>query len=163
MPMPQKINVNTKTSVGIVSAAALALAIPLVAKWEGKSNDPYLDIVKVPTVCFGETRVPMRRYSDAECNAMLGAALKHDFGAQVLRCIPTLADRPRQLAAALSLAYNVGTQAVCGSTVARRFNARDWRGGCEALMMWTRAGGRVVQGLVNRRRDERALCLSDLT
>jgi GH24 family phage-related lysozyme (muramidase) len=29
-------------------------------------------------------------------------------------------------------------------------------------MMWTKAGGRTVQGLVNRRRDEVKICLTGL-
>lgn len=63
--------VNKKAVTGGVAAAALTLAVPLIAKWEGKRNDPYRDIVGVKTVCYGETRVPMRPYSDAECTAML--------------------------------------------------------------------------------------------
>lgn len=45
---------------------------------------------------------------------------------------------------------------------ARRFNAGNWRGGCDAFLMWNRAGGRVVRGLALRRARERALCLKGL-
>ena len=38
------------------SAAVGAAAIALVAGWEGLRTKAYLDAVKVPTVCFGETR-----------------------------------------------------------------------------------------------------------
>jgi lysozyme len=60
-------------AVGIIGAAALAISAPLVAKWEGKRNDPYRDIVGVPTVCYGDTRdVTMgRRVGDAECTDRL--------------------------------------------------------------------------------------------
>lgn len=142
-------------------AAALLLAVPLVAKWEGKRNDPYLDIVSVPTVCYGETRVKMRRYSDAECTAMLHEAVK-GFAEPVARCTPAIANRPYQLAAATSLAYNVGIGAYCRSTADRRFDAGDFKGGCAALKFWNKAGGRVVQGLVNRRADEYRLCMTGL-
>lgn len=142
-------------------AAALLLAVPLVAKWEGKRNDPYPDIVSVPTVCFGETRVPMRRYSDAECTAMLHEAVK-GFAEPVARCTPMIANRPYQLAAATSLAYNIGIGAYCKSTADRRFDAGDFKGGCKALMNWKMAGGRVVRGLVNRRADEYRLCVTGL-
>ena len=147
-----------KKLVALVGAGAAALMVPLVGGWEGKSNDPYLDIVGVPTVCYGETRVAMRRYSDAECQAMLSDALA-DFAAPVLQRNPELKGRDAQLAAATSLAYNIGPQAYARSTVARRFTARDWRGACDAFLMWNRAGGRVVAGLTNRRKAERALCL----
>lgn len=149
-------------AVGSGLAAALALALPLVAGWEGKRNDPYLDIVKVPTVCFGETQVAMRHYSDGECRAMLERRLREDYAAPVLACAPQLADRPYQLAAAASLAYNIGARAFCGSSAARAFRARQWRAGCRAIAKWNSAGGRVVQGLVNRRAAEVRLCLTGL-
>ena len=155
--MPSK--AQKATGGGI--AAALILAVPLVAKWEGKRNDPYLDIVKVPTVCYGETRVPMRRYSDAECSAMLEKAVK-GFAEPVAKCTPVIADRPYQLAAATSLAYNIGTAAYCRSTADRRFDAGDLKGGCAAIKFWNQAGGRVVQGLVNRRAEEYRLCMTGL-
>ena len=143
-------------------AAAMALATPLVMQWEGKRNDPYRDIVGVQTVCYGETQAKMRRYSDAECKAMLQSALKKRYMEPVLKCTPTLADRPYQLAAASSLAYNIGTSAFCRSTAAKQFNARNWREGCKAMGRWVYAGGRVVQGLVNRRAAEVRLCLTGL-
>lgn len=150
---------KTQVGVGTGLAAALALATPLIAKWEGKRNDPYRDIVGVLTVCYGETHnVERRRYSDAECTAMLASSIeKH--AKPVLACTPALGDRPYELAAAISLGYNIGTGAYCRSTAARRFNARNWRGGCDAILMWNKAGGRFVQGLANRRADERRLCL----
>lgn len=147
--------------VAIVGTAAAALLTTTVAMWEGKSNDPYKDIVGVWTVCYGETRVKMRRYTDAECTAMLQEGLA-DFAGPVLKRNPDLRNRPHALAAAVSLSYNIGTAAYTRSTVARRFSERRWREACDAFLMWTKAGGRTVQGLVNRRRHERALCLKDV-
>lgn len=150
-------------AAGIAAALAIAapFAVPLKERWEGRSLDPYQDIVGVWTVCYGETRVEMRRYTPAECTAMLDRAYREDFGPAVLRCAPALADKPRALAASVSLAYNIGTSAFCRSTAARRFNAGDIRGGCEAMKRWNMAGGRVIRGLVNRRADEARLCLLD--
>lgn len=143
-------------------AAAALIAMPLVERWEGTRTVPYRDIVGVWTVCTGETRVAMRRYTPAECRAMLHEAVVSDYGRGVLNAVPALEHRPRQLAASISLAYNIGVPAFARSTAARRFNRGDWRGGCEAFLMWNRAGGRVVRGLVNRREDERRLCLEGL-
>lgn len=142
-------------------AAAIMIAVPLIARFEGKRNDPYFDLIGKPTVCYGETRVKMRRYTDAECTAMLHEAVK-GFAEPVARCTPAIANRPYQLAAATSLAYNVGIGAYCRSTADRRFDAGDFKGGCAALKFWNRAGGRVVQGLVNRRADEYRLCMTGL-
>jgi lysozyme len=93
---------------------------------------------------------------------MLVARLASDYAPAVIKCVPGLADRPKQLSASLSLSYNIGTSAFCRSTAAKRFNAGDWKAGCDAFLLWVKAGGRTVQGLVNRRQAERTLCLSDL-
>jgi lysozyme len=151
-------------SKGIIAAsagAALLLSVPFIASWEGKSNDPYRDIVGIPTVCYGETRVVMRRYSDAECLAILQEGVKQ-FEGYVLRCTPSLKDRPYQLAAATSLTYNIGPTNYCRSTAARRFNQGRYKEGCEAFRLWNKAGGRVVKGLVNRREAEYKLCVTYL-
>lgn len=163
-PMQQPASGKSK-AVAIIGAGALAISAPLIAKWEGKRNDPYLDLVRVPTVCYGDTRdVTMgKRVSDAECTDRLYRQIA-DHAAPIVKCVPGLRQpgREAQLAASVSLAYNIGTAGFCRSTAARRFNAGDWRGGCQAFMMWTKAGGRTVQGLVNRRRDEVKICLTGL-
>jgi lysozyme len=139
------------------AAGAVALAIPVVAYWEGLENDPYKDIVGVTTVCYGETKgVQQRRYSDAECAEMLQRRLA-EFDAEMSRCIT--GDVPLHVrAAVVSWAYNVGSDAACGSTLIRKLNAGDVAGACAELDRWVMAGGRRVKGLENRRRDERALC-----
>ena len=144
----------------VVGGAAAGL-IAVVAQFEGKSNDPYLDIVNVPTVCYGETQVEMRHYSDAECKDMLAGSLTK-YSAAVLDANPELAGHDAQLLAASSLAYNIGPRAYRRSTVAKRFSQGRWRAACDAFLMWNRAGGRVVRGLTERRQKERAICLRGL-
>ncbi|MEE4349552.1 MAG: lysozyme [Pacificimonas sp.] len=156
-----KLKRTTLAAGATLTGAALAIAVPLIGKWEGKSNDPYRDIVGVQTVCYGETRVEMRSHTDAECTAMLVAAVE-EFQDRVLACTPSLAGRPHQLAAATSLAYNVGWPSYCRSTADRRFDAGDYAGGCRAITWWNRAGGRKVRGLVNRREDEYRICMEGL-
>ena len=150
--------------VGGGAAAALLLAIPLIAKWEGKSNDPYKDIVGVMTVCYGETRVKMQRYTDEECKTMLEKAVDNDFMRPVIKLTPTLADRPYELAATTSLAYNIGLGNYTKSTARRKFLAKDFVGGCNAFSSWVKVRklGKLVysKGLDNRRKDEIKVCLT---
>ncbi len=173
--------------VGTVLAAAHAMAqpstratmqvlVPLVVKWEGEHRCPddprlhcaYIDIVGVPTLCFGETRgVSMSdRATDEQCRQMLETRLTEDFrpGLQWYFTPATLATRltPGRDAAYVSLAYNVGIRSAGRSTATRRLNAGDIRGGCLAIGWWNKAGGRVRRGLVNRRAEEVALCLRGL-
>jgi len=146
-------------TLGSGAAIALAAALSLIQPWEGKRNDPYRDIVGVLTVCYGETQGAMRHYSDAECSAKLTQRVEADYAAPILRCVPGFANRPYPFAAGISLSYNIGTAAFCRSSSARLFNAGKWALGCDALLLWNKAGGKVVRGLVNRREAERKLCM----
>ena len=134
-------------------SAAVAIAFPVVKEWEGNPSPvPRWDkIGKVWDVCYGDTTAEKRTYARTECEALLQAKLRDEYAPKAQKCVPGLADRPFQWAAATSFSYNVGTAAFCGSTAARRMNAGDWKGGCEALKMWVKAKGVYVQGLANRR------------
>lgn len=59
-----------------------------------------------------------------------------------------------QFDALVSFAYNIGTNGFEGSTTLRRLNAGDYAGAAEAMRMWNKSDGAVVQGLVNRRDAE---------
>lgn len=152
-----------KSRLGKVTGVSVAI-VALLTVWEGVRTEAYRDIVGIPTVCFGETRgVKMGdKYTLEECRTMLGDGLK-EFEARMLACSPGLSRAPNGVyTASLSLAWNVGTGAWCGSTMRRKIDAGDYKAACDALLFWNKAGGRVVQGLVNRRKDERRVCLSGL-
>jgi len=163
--------VATNTSTPEVEASAQAFldeAYPLVAKWEGMRTGAYLDMVGVPTVCFGHTRgVKLSdRYTEAECAAMLrDELLEYRAGLHRYFTHDTRAKRlpPKRDAAFGSLAFNVGIAGAGKSTATRRLNAGDIAGGCEAITWWNKAGGRVVRGLVNRRAEEYALCMDGVS
>lgn len=123
----------------------------------------YADIVGVWTICDGDTKGVRRGMVETEagCTARLERQLVA-HAAPVLKCVPGLKGRDNQLVASVSLAYNIGTGGFCRSTAARRFNAGNWRGGCDAFLMWDKAGGKPVRGLTLRRQRERALCLKGL-
>jgi lysozyme len=125
----------------------------------------YKDIVGVWTICDGDTKNvrPGMVETEAGCQERLERQLVA-HARPVLSCVPGLGEpgREQQLIASVSLAYNIGTGGFCRSTAARRFNAGNWRGGCDAFLMWNRAGGRVVRGLTLRRERERAICLKGL-
>ncbi|MFG6535808.1 lysozyme [Sulfitobacter sp. CS16] len=140
------------------------IAFQLIAKWEGKRNEAYRDIVGVWTICYGHTRSagPGQRKTDAECKALLIAEIaeyRDKWLAYVNETAQTYWLPPTRKAAYTSLAFNVGWRGAGKSTATRRLNAGDIEGGCEAISWWNKAGGRVVRGLVRRRTEEVALCL----
>ncbi|MEQ3670204.1 lysozyme [Pseudophaeobacter sp.] len=146
----------------------LIVALPLIGGWEGKRNHAYLDIVGVPTICYGHTKgVALGDYmTDAQCAALLRSeVLEYREGLHGYFSTETKAKRlpAARDAAYVSLAYNVGIRGAGRSTATRRLNAGDVAGGCQALTWWNKAGGRVVRGLVRRRADEYQLCMMGVT
>lgn len=145
----------------------LDIARPLAAKWEGLRTEAYLDPVGIPTVCYGETKnVKLGdRYTKAECDAMLDRRLL-EFRKGLHRYFTedTKATRlpPTRDAAFGSFAYNVGVGGAGGSTAVKRLNAGNIPGACDSLTWWTKAGGKVLFGLVRRRAEERDLCMLGL-
>lgn len=141
------------------AATALIIATPFVAQWEGVKTAPYADQLAggLMTVCAGETRVEMRVYTQAECMAMLESALAENL--DIVRRYVTVPTTPEIDAALISFIHNVGAGAFQRSTLLKRLNSGDYRGACDELLRWNKAGGRYVQGLANRREAERGLCL----
>ena len=129
-------------AAGLVGSLAISLAAPFVAPHEGLRLEPYRDIVGVPTVCYGDTLVEMRTYTEAECNALLRDRLA-EFRNRLAACIDRPEEVPTQTSVALlSWAYNVGTHAACSSTLVRKLNAGDPRKG---PAMSCRAGTRPAE------------------
>lgn len=155
---------------GALAGAALAAAIGLVSQWEGRDQTAimtpdgkryvaYQDIVGVWTACDGITRgvTPGAQYTAAQCDSKLGPELQL-ANSYIDRCITTPISA-KERAAYVSGGYNLGPSLVCGSTLQAKLNAGDRVGACKELPRWNRAGGKVVQGLTNRRNDEMRVCL----
>jgi lysozyme len=59
--------------------------------------------------------------------------------------------------ALVSFTFNVGEAAFASSSLLRKLNRSDYGGAAAEFDRWTRAGGRVLPGLVRRRNAEQAL------
>ena len=148
-------------------ADTLRIAVPFIAKEEGKRNKAYRDVVGVWTICYGSTRGVRAGMvlSDRQCIELLRAEVaEYRIGLHRYFTPATINSRlpPARDAAYTSTAFNCGIGAIGKSTATRRLNAGDIAGGCEALTWWNKAGGRVLRGLFERRKRERALCLEGL-
>jgi lysozyme len=65
-----------------------------------------------------------------------------------------------EFGAFMSLAYNIGPGAFARSSALRKFNAGDKAGAANAILLWNKAGGKVMRGLQRRREAERKLFLT---
>jgi lysozyme len=143
-------------------SAAPLVSIPLaefVANWEGFRATAYRCSAGVWTIGYGTTDGVRRgdTISRAEALDRLMSHLEGDARA-VDRAV-TVPLEPHERDALISLAYNIGRSAFAHSTLLRVLNGGDKAGAAAQLLRWNRAGGRVVQGLVNRRAAERNLFL----
>lgn len=157
------ITFNRKVAAGGI-AGAIMIAVPIVAQFEGLwlVAKPDRLAYGIPTVCYGETEGVKvgDKYTQKQCEEMLAKKLPR-YAAEIEKCFKVPVSE-KAGAAFISLAYNVGSGGVCRSSAMRKWNAGDKRGACDAFLVWNRAGGRVVQGLINRRKTERKLCLEGI-
>lgn len=159
-----------KRLVAAIGATAAAALVSLTSSQEGVSLAPYNDRLAndVQTVCFGETHVQMRRYTMEQCRDMLGDSLA-GYAEGVRSATPgfdSLTDGQRT--AAIDLAYNAGLANYKGSTLRKRYVARDFPGACSEYIKWRFVNGRDCSiaanrcsGIYKRRLLERAACLGE--
>ncbi|WP_110641810.1 lysozyme [Salinicola sp. CPA57] len=117
----------------------------------------YQDVAGIWTIGVGHTGADVYEgltVTYDQAISLLHADIER-FETVVNRCIDVYLEQ-HEYDALVSLAFNIGVHAFKTSTVVRLINANDFLGAADAFMMWKKAGARVVQGLINRRKDERA-------
>ena len=82
------------------------------------------------------------------------------FERGVARLCPNAVERQGRFDALVSFSFNVGLGSLQRSSIRMRTNRGDFDGAADEFMKWTKAGGKVLPGLVKRRTDERRLYLS---
>jgi lysozyme len=137
----------------------------IIGNAEGCRREPYKCPADVLTVGIGSTEYsglpiePKRIYTDLE----IAERWKNDI--QVAEKCVNQYGNGRNLPqsvfdAATSITFNVGCGAMRKSTMFKYLNAGKYVQACNELSRWTRAGGRVLPGLVSRREKEKQLCLT---
>jgi len=134
---------------------ALDLLVSLIQLFEGCRLLAYLCPAGVPTIGWGSTgpdiQLGMRWVQEHADSRMRYDAML--FLTATRAMCPT-AQTPGQQAALADFSYNLGLTRLKGSTLRRRVLANDWAGARIELAKWNRGGGRVLVGLVRRRRAE---------
>jgi lysozyme len=159
----------------------------LMHRYEGYRTRPYLCPAHIWTIGYGhvlyqdQIRLPVTRVGDYQGMIRKEYPLRPEdnrvwtkdeienlfsqdvasFERGALRLSPNLAGRQGAFDAVVSFAFNAGLGNYQRSQIRIRNNRGEFDGAAEAFMMWTRGGGRELPGLVRRRKDERALFLSD--
>jgi GH24 family phage-related lysozyme (muramidase) len=134
-------------------------AVEFIKKEEGCRLKAYQDSVGIWTIGYGTILTNDRavKQDDAitqeEADQFLQSNLNDKWNA-----IKPMIKKPlneNQQAAILSLVYNIGVGAFSTSTVLKKININQFDATIrDAFMMWVKAGGKTLQGLINRRTRE---------
>lgn len=93
-------------------------------------------------------------WTQAQCDARLASDLII-YAKEVARAIDDAPTTQGQFDAMVSFHYNTG--AIRRATLTRKHKEGDFAGAAAEFARWNKAGGRVLKGLVNRRREEARL------
>ena len=152
-------------------------AIELIKHHEGVRFKPYLCPARLHTVGVGHVMYPdqAKLPLDQRSSVMLkpednrqftqeevDGILRHDldrFERFVERYCPVPL-KQSEFDALVSFGFNVGLGTLQRSTLRQKVVRGDKEGAAEEFLKYSMAGGKILKGLQNRRRDERALFLS---
>jgi GH24 family phage-related lysozyme (muramidase) len=133
--------------------------LAVVENFEGLSLTAYRDQVGVATIGWGHTY-----------GVQMGQSITHDQAVAFLRsdlaiaeeCVAKYTTVPlndNQFDALVSFTFNCGTGAYRGSTLLRVLNTGDYTGAADHFAAWCHGDRGPIQGLVERRAEERGLFL----
>lgn len=141
----------------------------LIKPWESFRSHPYRDDRGIWTIGYGSIWVNGNGANGQRVTASTPAIDEPTARQWVINYIMPVhaafllhAQREgsdNQVGAMMSLAYNIGKPEFLGSTVLRDFNAGNFPAAADAFLLWNKSEGRVDNGLVNRRKAERAVFL----
>lgn len=138
--------------------------INLIKGFEGKRLVAYDDGVGVWTIGYGTIKYPNGvrvKKGDTCTDAQAESYLKNDlvkFESAINRLVKVPLNQ-NQFDALASFTYNLGETNLSKSTLLKKLNAKDYKGAADQFLVWNKAGGRVLTGLVRRREAERNLFL----
>ena len=143
--------------------------VDLVKEFEGCKLKAYKCPAGVWTIGYGTTAragvgiepAAGMEITEAEAEYYLQKSLEK-FSTEIAGAI-TKPINENEFGAFVSLAYNIGSGAFKRSSALRHFNAGDKAKAANALLLWNKAGGKVLAGLVRRREAERKLFLSPVS
>ncbi|HCZ49308.1 MAG TPA: lysozyme [Gammaproteobacteria bacterium] len=137
------------------------VGVDLIKHFEGLRQEAYQCAAGVWTIGYGHTKGVQAgdRITLQQAEQMLEDDLLA-FETGVLELI-TMGARYSQgeFDGLVSIAFNIGLDALARSTLLSKFNAGDRAGAADEFLRWNKAAGRVLEGLTRRRRAERALFL----
>lgn len=155
-----------KNMLGIPESMSVSnKGVDLICEFEGKRLAAYDDGVGIWTIGFGTIKYPngVRVKKGDTCTLdQAKEYMRHDLieFEHTVNISVKVPLNQNQFDALVSLAYNIGSSAFKSSTLVKKLNTGDYQGAADQFNVWVNAGGKRMQGLVNRRDREKLLFLS---
>ena len=146
--------------------------LKLIQEFESFEANPYLDSARVYTIGYGSTYYPngkkvtgkdkpiTKEYAEIIQRHVIATDFEPIVNDLLEQEITSGFITQNMYDAILSLAYNIGVNGFKKSSVLRHLKNGDKLSAGNAFLLWNKAGGKVLKGLVNRRKKERELFLS---
>ena len=141
-------------------------AIKLIKHHEGIRSKPYRCSAGLWTVgvghLIGDGKSLPESWNRIFTNEEIDGLLKRDlnrFELGVCKMLPNLSLRQYEFDALVSFSFNLGLGTFQRSTIRQALLRGDKEAAMESLMKYCKAGGKILKGLENRRKDERKLFL----
>lgn len=157
---------NTRTKIAALVLSAVGLGG--IANHEGLKLQAYRPVPQdVPTIGNGSTfyedgsPVKMGDVITKERATILLKNTSLAFESKIKQCIKVPLYQ-YEYDAYVSLSFNIGTGAFCGSTLVKRLNQFDYTGACNEILKWDKFQGKALKGLTNRRKEENKQCLGTI-
>jgi lysozyme len=131
----------------------------IVKHYEGCELEAYLCPARVWTIGYGHTHNVRKGmvWTQTKADRQLEEDLRQfEEGVEEMVKIPI---SQNAFAALVSLSFNIGLEALRGSTLMRKLNKGELSMASEEFARWNKSGARVLPGLTRRRLAERDLFL----
>jgi lysozyme len=156
---------KNKTRALIVGLVLSAGGLINIASHEGYRDTAYIPVPgDVATIGFGSTtnsdgsRVALgQRTNPVSSLKRLGEHVEV-FEDAVRTCAPVEMYQ-YEFDAYVSLTYNIGSNAFCKSTLAKKLIVYDYEGACKEILKWDKFKGKSLPGLTKRRIEEYNTCI----
>ena len=155
-------NALGKRLIALGASSIIAVSATfLVAPFEGKENKAYLDLVGIPTICFGEIKgVKLGDYkTDTQCEESLVKELT-SYNKEMKRYVTVPLPENMEVAYT-SFVWNVGLGAWKNSTLLKKLNSKDYVGACQQLLRWDKSTFNRVGALKQQKNGETCTQLSN--
>jgi len=139
----------------------------LIIQFEGLKLKPYLCPAGVPTISIGCTYYPdgtKVRMTDPEITKEMALIIFRNVLEHYEQSVDSFCRddiNQNQFDALVSLCYNIGAGALKNSTLLKKVNLNPNNKTIrDSFLVWNKSGGKVLQGLTNRRNAEADLYFS---